>query len=108
MSIRPLDDLSAPPAPDGHVGPPTGDSGPAEVIRTDGLTKIYPARANGQITAVDHLGLSVRRGEILGLLGPSGAAKTTAVGMLTARVVPTSGRALVGGVDVVADPSRAK
>jgi ABC-2 type transport system ATP-binding protein len=57
---------------------------------------------------VDHLALSVRAGEIFGLLGPNGAGKTTTVGMLTTRTVPTSGRALVGGVDVVADPSRAK
>ena len=50
----------------------------------------------------------MRVGEIFGLLGPNGAGKTTTVGMLTTRVVPTSGRALVGGVDVVADPSLAK
>src|SRR5438046_3028350 len=105
MSIRPLDDLSAPPAPDGQTGAPAGAPGPVEVIRTDALTKTY---RTGQIAAVDHLGLSVRAGEIFGLLGPNGAGKTTTVGMLTTRVVPTSGRALVGGVDVVADPSRAK
>ncbi|HVW34872.1 MAG TPA: ATP-binding cassette domain-containing protein [Acidimicrobiia bacterium] len=81
-----------------------------EVIRTDGLTKTYPARGgSGQpLTAVDHLALAVHAGEIFGLLGPNGAGKTTTVGMLTTRVVPTSGRALVGGVDVVTDPARAK
>jgi ABC-2 type transport system ATP-binding protein len=108
MSIRPLDDVSAPPAPEGQHGTPAGPTSPVEVIRTDGLTKTYPGRGNGSITAVDHLGMSVRAGEIFGLLGPNGAGKTTTVGMLTTRVVPTSGRALVGGVDVVADPSRAK
>jgi ABC-2 type transport system ATP-binding protein len=75
-----------------------------EVIRTVGLTKTYP----GDILAVDHLDLSVRRGEIFGLLGPNGAGKTTTVGMLTTRVVPTSGEALVGGVDVTRHPSAAK
>ena len=50
----------------------------------------------------------MRSGEIFGLLGPNGAGKTTTVGMLTTRVVPTSGRAVVGGVDIVADPARAK
>ncbi|MDQ4070926.1 MAG: ATP-binding cassette domain-containing protein, partial [Actinomycetota bacterium] len=52
--------------------------------------------------------LSVRRGEIFGLLGPNGAGKTTTVGMLTTRIIPTSGRAEVNGVDVVADPALAK
>ncbi len=77
---------------------------PDEVIRTDALTKIYP----GDIKAVDALDLSVRRGEIFGLLGPNGAGKTTTAGMLTTRVIPTSGHALVGGVDVVRHPSAAK
>ena len=75
-----------------------------EVIRTEALTKVYP----GDIRAVDGLDLSVRRGEIFGLLGPNGAGKTTTAGMLTTRVVPTSGRALVGGIDVVAHPVAAK
>ncbi len=75
-----------------------------EVIRTEQLTKIYP----GDIKAVDALDLSVRRGEIFGLLGPNGAGKTTTAGMLTTRVIPTSGGAFVGGVDVVAHPTAAK
>jgi ABC-2 type transport system ATP-binding protein len=75
-----------------------------EVIRTEALTKRYP----GDVLAVDGLDLSVRRGEIFGLLGPNGAGKSTTAGMLTTRVMPTSGRAFVGGVDVVAHPARAK
>ncbi|MGR7000104.1 ABC transporter ATP-binding protein [Yinghuangia aomiensis] len=43
----------------------------------------------------------MERGEIFGLLGPNGAGKTTTVGILTTRVIPTAGRAFVGGVDVV-------
>src|SRR5690242_1622387 len=74
------------------------------VIRTEQLTKVYP----GALKAVDELDLSVRRGEIFGLLGPNGAGKTTTAGMLTTRVIPTSGRAFVGGVDVVAHPTAAK
>ena len=107
MYTRPLDDVSAPPAAQG--GPDAPTPGGAEVIRTDGLTKSFPGRGGGgPLTAVDHLALSVRRGEIFGLLGPNGAGKTTTVGMLTTRVVPTSGRAVVGGVDIAADPARAK
>ena len=74
-----------------------------EVIRTELLTKIYP----GDVLAVDQLDLTVDRGEIFGLLGPNGAGKSTTAGMLTTRVLPTSGRAIVGGVDVVAHPAQA-
>jgi ABC-2 type transport system ATP-binding protein len=75
------------------------------VIHTGRLTKVYPGT---DFSAVDELDLDVRQGEIFGLLGPNGAGKTTTVGMLTTRVVPTSGRAFVGSVDVVAKPSLAK
>src|ERR1700689_1370409 len=80
----------------------TGERG---VIHTEDLTKVYPG---ADFTAVDQLNLDVRAGEIFGLLGPNGAGKTTTAGMLTTRVVPTSGQALVGGIDVVAHPARAK
>ena len=74
------------------------------VIETRALTKIYP----GDIKAVDSLDLRVDRGEIFGLLGPNGAGKTTTAGMLTTRVIPTSGEAIVGGIDVVRHPAAAK
>ena len=77
---------------------------PEEVIRCEQLTKLYP----GGILAVDQLDLSVHQGEIFGLLGPNGAGKTTTAGMLTTRVIPTSGRAIVNGIDVVAHPAVAK
>jgi ABC-2 type transport system ATP-binding protein len=85
----------------GAAGPP-GDED--EVIRTIGLTKVYP----GDVLAVDRLDLSVQRGEIFGLLGPNGAGKSTTAGMLTTRVIPTSGGAWVGGIDVLAHPAVAK
>ncbi|MDA8279200.1 MAG: ATP-binding cassette domain-containing protein [Actinomycetota bacterium] len=75
------------------------------VIHTERLTKVY---AGAELPAVDGLDLDVWRGEIFGLLGPNGAGKTTTAGMLTTRVVPTSGRAFVGGVDVGAHPALAK
>ena len=45
-------------------------------------------------------------GEIFGLLGPNSTSKPTTGGMLTTRVVPTKGRAYVGGVDVGKQPAR--
>jgi ABC-2 type transport system ATP-binding protein len=83
----------------------TAISGRPEMILTEGLTKIYPGT---DFRAVDTLDLTVYAGEIFGLLGPNGAGKTTTAGMLTTRVIPTGGRASVGGVDVVAHPALAK
>lgn len=68
------------------------------------LTKRY----SQTVLAVDHLDLAVQKGEIFGLLGPNGAGKTTTGGMLTTRIIPTSGNAFVGGIDVVAHPAEAK
>ena len=81
------------------------DGEPRAVIHTEDLTKVYPGT---DFAAVDRLNLDVRAGEIFGLLGPNGAGKTTTAGMLTTRVVPTSGRALLAGVDVAAHPALAK
>jgi ABC-2 type transport system ATP-binding protein len=76
-----------------------------EVIRCEKLTKRY---TDGDILAVDRLDLSVYHGEIFGLLGPNGAGKTTTVGMLTTLVIPTGGKAIVAGIDVVAQPALVK
>jgi ABC-2 type transport system ATP-binding protein len=73
-------------------------------IRCEKLSKRYP----GNILAVDGIDLAVHSGEIFGLLGPNGAGKTTTVGMLTTLVIPTGGKAVVAGIDVVARPSMVK
>lgn len=105
-----------------------------DVITTEALRKVYPAaggrrRANAAtrtpgsgaiapvvpprmtddgVVALETLDLGVRTGEFFGLLGPNGAGKTTTIGILTTRVVPTSGRALVAGYDVTAAPDRVR
>jgi ABC-2 type transport system ATP-binding protein len=77
-----------------------------EAIRLEGLVKEYPGPP--RVTALAGVDLAVREGEVFGLLGPNGAGKTTTVGVCTTRVLPTSGRATVQGVDVIADPPRAR
>jgi len=66
------------------------------VIETENLTKDF-----GDLRAVDHLNLSITKGEIFGLVGPDGAGKTTTLRMLAAIMVPTAGGATVGGYDTV-------
>lgn len=55
----------------------------------------------GGFVAVDHVNLEVQRGEIFGFLGPNGAGKSTTIRMLCGLLLPTSGTALVGGLDVM-------
>ncbi|HEY1826500.1 MAG TPA: ATP-binding cassette domain-containing protein [Acidimicrobiales bacterium] len=85
------------------AGPPEG--GRPTIIETVDLVKQYPGT---DFRAVDELSLQVGTGEVFGLLGPNGAGKTTTVGVLTTRVIPTSGQAYVGGIDVVKHPTLAK
>jgi ABC-2 type transport system ATP-binding protein len=73
------------------------------VIRLTELTKRY-----GKFTAVDGIELVVPPGELFGLLGPNGAGKTTTIRMIAGILRPTSGRVLVGGIDMQARPLEAK
>jgi ABC-2 type transport system ATP-binding protein len=69
-------------------------------VAVQDLVKRYP---KSPTNAVDGLSFTVARDEVFGLLGPNGAGRTTTVGVLTTRVLPTGGRARVAGLDVVAD-----
>jgi ABC-2 type transport system ATP-binding protein len=62
----------------------------------------------GERQAVDGLSFSVEEGDIFGFLGPNGAGKTTTIRMLTGLLVPTSGKACVGGLDVEENPRAVK
>ncbi|MGD0160641.1 MAG: ABC transporter ATP-binding protein [Candidatus Bathyarchaeia archaeon] len=53
------------------------------------------------ITAIDHLNLEIRKGELFGLLGPNGAGKTTLVKVLCTLLPPDEGNAILNGFDVV-------
>jgi ABC-2 type transport system ATP-binding protein len=56
----------------------------------------------GSFVAVDNVSFTVARGEIFGFLGPNGAGKSTTIRMLCGLLIPTSGRATVGGLDLAA------
>ncbi|MFH0963056.1 MAG: ABC transporter ATP-binding protein [Planctomycetota bacterium] len=72
-------------------------------IRTHDLTKSF-----GALTAVDRLSLTVRSGEIFGLVGPDGAGKTTTIRLLTSVLPPSFGDAWVAGAHVVREAETVK
>src|SRR6266540_3601103 len=65
-------------------------------------------RTFGAFTAVDHISFSVNVGEIFGFLGANGAGKSTTIRMLCGLLKPTSGTAIVDGVDVAGNPEAVK
>ena len=71
------------------------------MITAENLTKVY-----GKRTALDQVSFEVPEGEIFGFVGPNGAGKTTTLRILAALLEPTSGRASVGGADVVKHPDK--
>ncbi len=70
-------------------------------IETSDLTKKF-----GSYTAVDHINVSVKQGEVFGFLGANGAGKTTAIRMLCGLLEPTSGSGHVAGFDIMKEPSK--
>jgi len=66
------------------------------LLETQSLTRRF-----GTLTAVDGLSVSIKSGEMFGLVGPNGAGKTTVIKMLTTLLPPTSGNAWVAGYDIV-------
>jgi len=62
----------------------------------------------GSFTAVDHVDLTIQKGQFFGFLGPNGAGKTTTIKMLTGLYEPTSGTCRINGHDVRKEPVAAK
>jgi len=77
-------------------------------IEAHELVKTYTPRGAPAVHALDGLSIDVPQGTVLSLLGPNGAGKTTAVKVLTTLIRPDSGRAVIGGIDVLAEPERVK
>lgn len=73
------------------------------MIKVEGLTKLYGERA-----AISNLNFEVKPGEVVGFLGPNGAGKTTTMKVLTGFMAPSSGLVEIGGVDIFAEPLKAK
>jgi ABC-2 type transport system ATP-binding protein len=78
-----------------------GSNAPAVVAHD--LVRVF-----GQKMAVNHLNLTVQRGEFFGFLGPNGAGKSTTIKMMVGLLRPTSGSVWVGGVDVWKNPLQAR
>jgi len=74
-----------------------------DAIVINSLTKVY-----GTTLAVDHIDLTIQKGEIMGLLGPNGAGKTTTLMILSTLLKPTLGTAIVNGFDVLAKPAQVR
>jgi ABC-2 type transport system ATP-binding protein len=68
-------------------------------IQLTDITKNY-----GTQKALDKVTLTIEKGQITGLLGPNGAGKSTLMKIITGAILPTSGTAVVNGVDVVTSP----
>jgi len=80
---------------------PVQTDGP--IVSIEGVSKLY-----GGVAAVRDVTLEVRRGEVLGLLGPNGSGKTTLLRMLTGYLSPTTGRLSVDGHDTERDRMAAR
>ena len=75
----------------------TAPAGNSEwAVEAEALCKCF-----GSFCAVDHVSFQVRRGEIFGFLGPNGAGKSTTIRILCGLLLPSAGRATVGGLDVM-------
>ncbi len=73
------------------------------MIEVQELTKYY-----GDRPAIQDVSFSIQKGEVLGFLGPNGAGKTTTMRIITGYLMPSAGRAFVGGHDVEKEPLEVK
>ena len=77
-----------------------------EIITVENLTHTYGAGTPFEHSAVEGLSMSVRRGELLGLIGHTGSGKSTLIQHLNGLLRPTAGRVLLDGRDIWAEPKK--
>lgn len=70
-----------------------------EILRVENLTKIY-GKGDTAVTALDHVSLTVEKGEFIAVIGPSGSGKSTLLHMLGGVDRPTSGKVYIDGTDI--------
>ncbi len=76
-----------------------------EIVRIENMSKVYHGAA-GEVVALKDINISVREGEIFGIIGLSGAGKSTLVRCVNYLEKPTSGRVVVNGSDLSALSNR--
>src|SRR5699024_33592 len=96
------------PSPEPMSGPLPGRPPASPAHQTPALHLAGLAKAFGQKVAVYGLTLEIPAGACYGIVGPNGAGKTTSLSMATGLLQPDYGTAYVHGVDVWAEPERAK
>jgi ABC-type multidrug transport system ATPase subunit len=90
-----------------------------EAVRIEGLEKLFPPVLSGwkayvhafsplSVPALRNVSFSIAPGEIVAIVGANGAGKSTLLRILTTLLLPTSGRAWVGGADVLREPARVR
>ena len=85
------------------VAPPRVPSQTGAAVEIRGLAKLFDDKV-----AVDRINLTIPSGSFYGLVGRNGAGKTTTISMVTGMLQPTEGTALIRGIDMWADPLKAK
>ena len=85
------------------VAPPQAPSQTGAAVEIRGLAKLFDDKV-----AVDRINLTIPSGSFYGLVGRNGAGKTTTISMVTGMLQPTEGTALIRGIDMWADPLKAK
>ena len=75
------------------------------IVETDNLGREFHSRRNS-VKALQGITIQVEEGEVFGLLGPNGAGKTTLIRILCTLLLPTTGKARIGGYDVAKEPEK--